>query len=175
MKLLVVVDAQNDFITGSLRNEEAIKQLPNLCKEISEFTGNIIFTQDTHYENYLETQEGKNLPVEHCIRGTKGWEICDEVKQAYKESHGDKSLPIIEKESFGYSKWSDMYLDKLGFTEIELVGFDTDVCVISQALLLKAAYPEIEISVKENCCAGITTESHRAALIAMQSCQIKII
>lgn len=174
-KLLLVVDAQKDFVYGALRNEEAIKRLPNLCNRIRNWKGLILFTQDTHHENYLETQEGKNLDIPHCIEGTDGWEICDEVKEAYKEIYGDMTLPTILKKSFGYDGWAEAQLDKLGITEIEVDGFCTDICVISQVLVLKAMYPEIKIVVKEDCCAGLNEKKHQAALEIFNSCQVEVI
>lgn len=170
-KILVVVDMQNDFVDGSLGTAEAIKIVPNVCKKIKEFDGKIFVTMDTHYDNYLETQEGKNLPVDHCIKESIGWNINSNVKKALE----NKDFKIIEKESFGsldlpneIKKYQDVC------SEIELIGLCTDICVVSNALILKAAFPEIKISVDSSCCAGVTVESHNAALKTMQMCQIKV-
>ena len=175
MKLLIVVDVQNDFVYDALRNEEAIKRLPNICEFIKNWDGEILFTQDTHHKNYLETQEGKNLDTPHCIEGTKGWEICEEVQEAYRERYGNYFLPTVLKESFGYDNWKRFEFDKLGVTEIVCLGFDTDVCVVSNVLNIKTFYPEILMKVKENCCAGIDEKKHNCALEVMKSCQIEII
>lgn len=122
----------------------------------------IIFTRDTHQEDYLETSEGKNLPVKHCIEGTKGWEISAEVE--------DASYPHINKPNFGWMGWKDVDMSEI--SEIELVGLCTDICVVSNALILKAAYPEIPVKVDARCCAGVTVETHKAALATMKMCQV---
>lgn len=166
MKTLIVVDMQNDFISGSLGTKEAQAIVPNVKKKIEEYKARgdeIIFTRDTHPSNYLETNEGKHLPVEHCINGTYGWIIADEVNYPeYKH---------INKRSFGYTLWN--YEGE--FEEIEIVGLCTDICVVSNALILKAQYPEIKITVDSSCCAGVTPESHQAALTVMKMCQIEVI
>lgn len=180
MKTLIVIDMQNDFLTGSLRNEEAIKVIPNVVEEIKSLTekDTIITTQDTHQENYLETQEGKMLPVEHCLIGTEGWKLTKEVEDAlaYAKTKNILSYNIL-KPTFGYTDWKNTAgLTNIGKEdEIEIIGVCTDICVVSNALILKALYPEISISVKANCCAGITPESHEAALKTMEMCQIKVI
>ena len=165
MKTLIVIDMQNDFIDGSLGTKEAENIVDNVKKKIEEYKKNkdkIIFTRDTHNENYLETSEGKKLPVEHCIKGTYGWQIKDGLMVDDAE--------IIDKPSFGYTEW-----DKFNFSEIEIVGLCTDICVVSNALILKALYPDIKISVDSSCCAGVTKETHNSALETMKMCQIDIV
>lgn len=164
-KTLIVIDMQNDFIDGSLGTEEAVDIVENVKKKIEEYKNNgdeIIFTRDTHGEDYLNTSEGKKLPVKHCIKGTNGWKIRDGL-------YCDGAI-IIDKPSFGYTHW-----DEYNFEEIELVGLCTDICVASNALILKALFPEISISVNSKCCAGVTVESHEAALKTMEMCQINVI
>lgn len=164
MKTLIVIDMQNDFITGSLGTREAVAIVDNVKNKVAEYKAKgdeIIFTRDTHKPNYLETSEGKKLPVEHCIEGTEGWQIFGGLMVEGAE--------IIDKPSFGFTGW-----DKYKFTEIELVGLCTDICVVSNALILKALFPEIKISVDESCCAGVTPETHRAALETMKMCQIDV-
>ena len=164
-KTLIVIDMQNDFIDGSLGTAEAVNIVGNVVSKIQEYKSRgdeIIFTRDTHHENYMETNEGKHLPVVHCIEGTKGWEIREEL-----DTEGAK---IINKPSFGYTGWKDF-----DFEEVELVGLCTDICVVSNALMIKAHFPEIKVSVDASCCAGVTPESHEAALKTMQMCQVEII
>ena len=164
-KTLIVIDMQNDFIDGSLGTAEAVQIVGNVAAKIQEYKSRgdeIIFTRDTHHENYMETNEGKHLPVVHCIEGTKGWEIREEL-----DTEGAK---IIDKPSFGYTGWEDY-----NFEEVELVGLCTDICVVSNALIIKALFPEIKVSVDSGCCAGVTPESHEAALKTMQMCQVEII
>lgn len=166
-KVLVVVDMQNDFVNGCLGSEEAREILPNVKKKILEYQKNgdtIIFTRDTHDENYLQSQEGKYLPVLHCICETDGWKIVDGLEV--------EGCQYIDKPNFGWVHWDTENLsDK---DEIELIGVCTDICVVSNALLLKAMYPETHIVVDASCCAGVTPESHRAALFTMKSCQIDV-
>ena len=166
-KTLIVIDMQNDFISGSLGTQEAQAIVPNVKKKIEEYKARgdeIIFTRDTHKANYLETNEGKHLPIEHCIFGTWGWIIADEVN--YPEYHH------INKPTFGYTFW-DYDLDEV--SDIELVGLCTDICVVSNALILKAHFPAVNITVDASCCAGVTPESHKAALTTMKMCQINVI
>ncbi|MBQ1511590.1 MAG: cysteine hydrolase [Selenomonadaceae bacterium] len=166
-KCIVVVDMQNDFIDGSLGTKEAQEMLPRLVKKLERETdATLVFTQDTHTAGYLETQEGKNLPVKHCIKPEKGWEIAAALKP-----FAEKAAAIVEKPTFGSTKLPDAVRD---FDEIELVGLCTDICVISNALLLKAFYPEKSISIDASCCAGVTPESHENALGAMKMCQIRV-
>lgn len=175
MKLLIAVDLQNDFIDGALGTREAQGIVDNAVAFIENFNGTIIATKDTHYENYLETAEGKNLPVEHCIKGTKGHEINDKVLKSLKENKG--LLAIIDKPTFGSVKLIDILKDidnKKKIEKVTLIGLCTDICVISNALLIKANFPETEIEVIENCCAGVTPETHDAAIKTMGMCQIKV-
>jgi nicotinamidase-related amidase len=164
-KTLIVVDMQNDFIDMALGTPEAVAIVPKVKEKIRAYVENrdeIIFTRDTHFENYLETSEGKKLPVEHCIKGTKGWEIADGL---YVE--GSK---VIDKPNFGWPHWSNEQLE-----DVELVGLCTDICVVSNALLLKANFLETQVSVDASCCAGVTPESHDAALLTMKMCQVNVI
>lgn len=170
MKLLAVIDMQNDFIDGTLGTEEAVKIVGRVADKISSMRKNgaeIVFTRDTHGADYLSTNEGKKLPVKHCIRDTYGWEISDKLDCADSK--------IIDKPSFGSLELAEYAasLDKLD--EIVLVGLCTDICVISNAMLLKAKLPETKITVDSDCCAGVTPESHKNALEAMKMCQIDII
>lgn len=178
MKVLVVVDMQNDFITGSLGTPEARAIVPNVKKKIEEAVKNgdlIVFTRDTHWPDYLSTREGKKLPVRHCIKNTSGWEIHEGLIPK-----GYNFVLFRNKDTFGDVGLSEeiaevlLHFD-LDVTEIELVGLDTDVCVVSNALLLKAAFYETcEISVDATCCAGVTPETHEAALKTMEMCQINV-
>ena len=164
-KTLIVVDMQNDFIDMALGTPEAVAIVPKVREKIRAYVekgDEIIFTRDTHFENYLETSEGKKLPVEHCIKGTKGWEIADGL---YVE--GSK---IIDKPNFGWSHWSNEQLE-----DVELIGLCTDICVVSNALIIKATFPDANVKVDSSCCAGVTVESHEAALKTMGMCQIEVI
>ena len=167
MKILIVVDMQNDFINGSLGTSEAVEIVDKVAAKIRnhwEKGGQVIFTRDTHGPDYLNTQEGRNLPVEHCVKGTQGWEI-SEILGA--------DGAIIDKPGFGSFELVE-YLKSFEISEIELVGLCTDICVISNAIILKAAFPEVPIKVDASCCAGVTPESHKNALEAMKMCQIII-
>lgn len=158
---------QTDFITGTLGSKLAQAIVPDVVGKVKNYDGKVIFTRDTHSENYLTTQEGKKLPVEHCIKNTYGWEICDELKP-----YADK---VIDKITFGSIELPDIikgYGEEI--EKIELCGLCTDICVISNAMLLKAAFPEVEITVDSKCCAGVTEESHNNALEAMKAVQINI-
>ncbi len=170
MKLLVVVDMQNDFTTGALKNDEAVKVIPNIARKIeqSEKSGDtVVFTRDTHTDDYMETQEGKNLPVKHCVKGTLGWEIVPQLKMyTYRKR-------IFDKPCFGSMELA-MFAHEKCFDEVELIGVCTDICVISNAMLIKAALPEAEVCVDSSCCAGVTVQSHQNALNAMSMCHIKI-
>lgn len=164
-KTLIVVDMQNDFIDGSLGTKEAQAIVENVKKKISEYRlrgDEIIFTRDTHGENYLDTPEGRKLPVKHCIYGTKGWEIAKGLEVP--------GCVYIDKPSFGWPYWNERC-----FEEIEIVGLCTDICVVSNALILKAMFPDVEIAVDASCCAGVTPETHRAALETMKMCQIRVV
>ena len=173
MKVLIVVDMQNDFVTGALRNEDAIRIVPDVVKKVKsekEKGTRILFTRDTHQQNYLSTEEGKNLPVEHCIEGTKGWEIIDELAGLARET--------IDKPTFGSVELGNA-LQRINqeeeISEVELIGICTDICVISNALLSKAFLPDAHIKVCAACCAGVTEESHRTALEAMKACHVEIV
>lgn len=171
-KLLIVVDMQNDFIDGSLGTKEACGIVPNVVNKIRQYpAANVYATRDTHPENYLDTQEGTYLPVPHCIEGTKGWEIRSEIAKLIPEDH------IFDKPTFGSVKLAEEMcrLAAKEPVEIELVGLCTDICVISNALLLKAFLPEVKISADPACCAGVTPQKHEAALQTMQSCQIQLL
>ena len=170
MKFLIVVDMQKDFIDGSLGTKEAEAIVPAVVKKIREWDGIVVATRDTHQPDYMQTQEGKFLPVEHCIEGTDGWQINPDVQQALDE----RNAQVINKPTFGSVALS-MMLMQCGVTEIQLVGLCTDICVVSNALLLKANMPEVPISVDATCCAGVTPEKHEAALETMRSCQITIL
>jgi len=168
MKILIVIDMQNDFIDGSLGTKEAVMIVEKVAEKIEEYRiqgYHVIFTRDTHDKDYLNTLEGKNLPVLHCIQGTRGWKISEALDV-------DDSI-VIDKPSFGSLELAD-FIRPVLFDEIELVGLCTDICVISNAMILKAAYPEIPITVDSSCCAGVTPESHKNALEAMKMCQINI-
>ena len=171
MKSIVVVDMQNDFIDGSLGTKEAQEMLPRLKdklkKVVEDGSAELVFTMDTHGKDYLNTQEGKNLPVEHCIKGTQGWEISPELGEFVA-----KAKAVVEKPTFGSM---ELIKHLKAADEVELVGLCTDICVISNAMLIKAAYPEIKVSVDSSCCAGVTPESHDNALAAMKMCQIKVL
>lgn len=171
-KFLVVVDMQNDFVDGALGSKEAVAIVPNVVKKIKEFDGEIFVTYDTHFDNYMETNEGKNLPVKHCIKGTKGWELNNDVKNALDS----KSYIEVEKLTFGSVKLPELVKATAGDEEftVELIGLCTDICVVSNALMLKANFPEIDMFVDSSCCAGVTVESHEAALTTMKMCQIGI-
>ncbi len=167
-KALIVVDMQNDFIDGALGTKEAQEMLPRLVEKLSAMDGTteLFFTLDTHGEDYLSTQEGKNLPVRHCIKPSKGWELAPVLAP-----FAQKAKAVLEKPAFGSVKLPEFLAD---YDEIELAGLCTDICVISNAMLLKAFYPEKVIRVDASCCAGVTPESHRNALSAMKMCQIQL-
>lgn len=171
MKVLVVIDMQNDFIDGALGTKEAEKIVPNVVKKIMEFDGLVLATRDTHEENYLDTQEGKNLPVKHCVRNTDGWNLRPEIAELLREAP-------IDKATFGSVELGDLLKDyhekKESVESITLVGLCTDICVISNAMIIKANLPEVPVIVDASCCAGVTPESHNQALEAMKMCQIKI-
>lgn len=168
-KLLVVVDMQNDFIGGALGTQEAQSILPAVRARIADARKEgeeVVFTRDTHGEEYLSTQEGKNLPVPHCIAGTAGHEIAAGLCLA-----GER---VFDKPAFGSIELA-AYVKERGFAAVELVGVCTDICVISNALLIKAFCPEAEVCVRAGCCAGVTPQSHQTALAAMRACQVKIL
>ena len=173
MKALVVVDVQNDFVSGSLGTKEAQEMLPRLMKKVEAFEGALFVTLDTHGEDYLQTQEGHNLPVVHCVRGTWGWELPDELSTLTDA----KGAAVFEKPCFGSVRLAEelVKLHVSGPLEsIELVGLCTDICVVSNALMIKAVLPEVPVSVDASCCAGVTPEKHEAALVVMESCQVAV-
>ena len=171
MKVLIVVDMQNDFIDGTLGTDEAVKIVPNVVKKIKEFDGIVLSIRDTHFEEYLQTQEGKNLPIKHCIKNSFGWEIRKEVAELLKEEP-------IDKLSFGSIELADKLKElnsKEKIESITFIGLCTDICVISNAIIAKASLPEVPIIVDSNCCAGVTVKNHLQALEVMKGCQIQII
>lgn len=172
-KVLIVVDMQNDFIDGALANPAAQAIVDSVAREIEYFDGGVIFTRDTHHENYLSTQEGKKLPYIHCIKDTTGWCIpATLVEAAINHSIDERgSVKVLEKETFGFANW-DKYLSD--YDEIYICGTCTDICVISNALIIKAFFPGKKIVVLKDLCAGLTPEKHEAALEVMRSCQIDI-
>ena len=168
--ILIVVDMQNDFIDGALGTAEAVAIVPNVLKKIENFSGKIIFTRDTHQENYMQTQEGAKLPVPHCIENSFGWQIRDGLL-----GHGE--IAVLDKPTFGSRELGSMLLEldrKEPIGSICLIGLCTDICVISNALLAKAFLPEVPVSVDAACCAGVTPQSHLNALAAMKMCQIAV-
>lgn len=171
MRVLIVVDLQNDFVSGSLGTKEAQAIVPKLEEKIRNFPGRVFFTRDTHEEDYLETQEGKHLPVPHCVRNTSGWEIHPTLEAL-------RTTEAVDKETFGSRelvKVLEALQQEEAIESIELAGLCTDICVISNALLLKAFFPEIPIRVDASCSAGVSPESHARALEAMKVCQIEIV
>ena len=173
MEILAVIDMQNDFINGSLGTKEAQAVLPKVVEKIKSFPGRVLFTKDTHGENYLHTQEGKRLPIPHCIKGTAGWELHPDIQSLCRETP-------IEKNTFGSADLAQALKAQSQnqsdpIEKITLVGLCTDVCVISNALLLKAFLPETVIEVDASCCAGVTPKAHECALEAMEACQIQIV
>ena len=168
--VLIVIDMQKDFINGSLGTKEAEEIVDNVKKKVAEYKSQgkkVFFTRDTHSENYLDTFEGKNLPVVHCVKGTTGWEICDELRNEAVHNQ------IIDKPTFGFLNWSDVLPNSIN--GIEVCGLCTDICVVSNVLILRATYPELLITVDSKCCAGVTPEKHEAALEVMRSCQIEVL
>lgn len=167
MRFLIVVDMQEDFITGSLGSEHAAAIGPNVVEKVKNFDGEVIFTRDTHFADYMQTQEGRKLPIVHCVKDTDGWQICSELK-AY-------AARVIDKVTFGSIELPKL-LKEYGepVDEIVLCGLCTDICVISNAMILKAAFPETKIVVDATCSAGVTMESHNTALEAMRAVQIEI-
>lgn len=168
-KLLIVIDMQNDFVSGSLGTEEAKKIVPNVVNLVKKYSeSDVIYTRDTHGKDYLDTDEGRHLPIKHCIEGTPGWCIIDELQ--------DYTYKILNKYKFGYGNW-EKYIYGLPRVphEITLVGLVTDICVITNAVLLKTLLSDIRIKVDASCCAGTTPEKHKAALEVMKSCQIEVI
>lgn len=180
MKVLVVIDMQNDFITGALGTPEAEAVVPRVAEKIRAWTGGPVYaTQDTHFSNYLETQEGRILPVEHCIQGTEGWKIESTVRAALADGAArSESVLYLTKATFGSRDLAEVLAQRQReepIEEIVLIGLCTDICVISNALVLKAFLPETLITVDASCCAGVNPDSHRNALAAMRMCQIGVV
>lgn len=171
--LLVVVDIQKDFVDGALGTAEAVVIVENASKKIREFDGEIFVTYDTHFENYMETAEGAKLPVPHCIKGTEGWELNADIADAL----ADKKYTAVEKITFGSTELPELVKKAVGDEDfdITLIGLCTDICVVSNALILKANFPEREVYVDAACCAGVTVDTHNAALTTMKMCQINVI
>lgn len=164
-RTLIVVDMQNDFISMALGTAEAVAILPRVREKIRQYAergDEIIFTRDTHGEDYLDTPEGKKLPIKHCIRGSAGWQIADGL---YIDG-----CRVIDKPNFGWTGWADLKIE-----QVELVGLCTDICVVSNALIIKATFPDARVSVDASCCAGVTPESHDAAITTMKMCQIEVL
>lgn len=161
MRISIIIDVQNDFIDGVLGTKEAKEMLPNLVDKLTNIQNEYIFTQDTHKENYLETAEGKQLPIVHCVKNTFGWQIAPEIQPFIGKNQ------VIEKAAFGSTRLPSL-LKK--YDEVELCGLCTDICVISNALLIKAFYPDKTIIIDSKCCAGSTVEAHQAALLVMKKC-----
>ena len=168
MKLLIVVDMQNDFIDGALGTPEALAIVPYVKQLIENFDGKVLFTRDTHFENYMNTQEGKNLPVKHCIRDTDGWQIHPALEAL-------RTTEAIDKLTFGSSALPEVLAKENEIESITFVGLCTDICVISNAMITKAFFPEVPLFVDARACAGVTPQSHKNALEAMKMCQITIV
>ena len=169
---LIVVDMQKDFVDGALGTDEAVAIVPNVVKKIECFEGEIFATLDTHFENYMQTAEGKNLPVPHCIKGTDGWKINENVGAALN----NKGYTPVEKPTFGSAALPGLIAEAAGEEafDIEVIGLCTDICVVSNVLLLKANFHEVPITVDAACCAGVTPDKHDAALETLRSCQIRV-
>lgn len=171
-KFLIAVDMQKDFVDGALGTKEAVAIVPAVVEKIKAFDGIIFVTYDTHFDNYMSTNEGRHLPVPHCIKGTEGWQLDKEVAKALE----GKEYTAVEKNTFGSVELPGLIkeaADGEDFT-VELIGLCTDICVVSNALLIKASFPEAEIAVDAKCCAGVTPQAHEAALATMASCQISV-
>lgn len=170
--ILVVVDIQKDFVDGALGTAEAVAIVDNAANKIRQFDGDIFVTFDTHFENYMQTAEGSKLPVEHCIKGTPGWELDKTIAKALE----GKNFTKVEKLTFGSVELATLIKNAVGNDDfdITLIGLCTDICVVSNALILKANFPEKDIYVDANCCAGVTPETHNAALTTMKMCQINV-
>ncbi|MCD7769166.1 MAG: cysteine hydrolase [Oscillospiraceae bacterium] len=172
--VLIVIDMQNDFIDGALGTSEAREILPSVVEKVRKGKENgdaVLFTRDTHGENYLDTLEGRLLPVTHCVKGTRGWQICSPL-----EPYTEGGSAVIDKPTFGWTGWEQTFRERgIIPARIEIAGLCTDICVVSNALILRALYPEADMAVDASCCAGVTPEKHKAALLTMASCQIEIL
>ncbi len=169
--ILIVVDMQKDFIDGALGTPEAVSIVPAVVDKVQNFQGDILFTRDTHFADYMDTQEGHNLPVPHCIRGSEGWEICKELQPYAKDK------PIVDKVTFGSMELGPMLQamhEEDAISSITFVGLCTDICVISNVMIAKAFLPEVPIIVDAACCAGVSPDSHNTALASMRTCQIQV-
>ena len=171
MKYLIVVDVQNDFVDGVLGTAEARAMLPALLEKVRNFDGTVLLTKDTHTDDYLHTQEGKNLPVPHCIRGTDGWEFPPQLAALAKA----RRAAVYEKSCFGSTRLASDLAAAPDVESVELAGLCTDICVVSNALIEKAFYPEMPITLDASCCAGVTPATHDAAIATMRMCQINVI
>ena len=173
--ILIVVDMQKDFVTGALASAEAQAILPKVKEKIEVYDRagkEIIFTRDTHGEDYMQTNEGKHLPVPHCIKGTDGWQICAELTDGITSEY-----KTVDKPTFGFLGWKEVLASETtdgSDLDIEMIGVCTDICVVSNALILKALYPEATVCVDAGCCAGVTPEAHAAALVTMRACQVDV-
>lgn len=172
-KYLLVIDMQNDFVDGALGTPEACAIVDAVAARAREFDGEVVFTRDTHGEDYLATQEGRNLPVAHCVEGTPGWELAPAVEAVRAE----RGARVFNKPAFGsveLARWLAEQDAREGVESVELCGLCTDICVVSNALLVKAALPEVPLRVGKDLCAGVTPEAHEAALATMRSCQVEV-
>lgn len=169
-EILIVVDMQNDFIDGALGTDEAKNIVDKVAEIVKGFSGEVIFTRDTHLDNYMETQEGKNLPVPHCIKGTSGWQLHEKM-----EILRTPEMKVFDKPAFGSVELGEYLRGKVDVSKVVLVGLCTDICVISNAMIVKANLPEVPVEVVADCCAGVTPESHDNALAAMKMCQIAVV
>ena len=168
--VLAVIDMQNDFIDGALGTKEAEEIVEKVAAQIRDFEGEVVYTRDTHFEDYLSTQEGVKLPVKHCIKETEGWQIREELKKL----QGDDTR-IFDKLTFGSVELAQYLKEMEDLQSVMLIGICTDICVISNALVIKAFLPEVTVQVNADCCAGVTPQSHRNALEAMKMCQIEVV
>lgn len=169
-EILIVVDMQNDFIDGALGTNEAKNIVDKVAETVKQFSGEVIFTRDTHLDNYMETQEGKNLPVPHCIKDTAGWQLHEKMETVRK-----LEMKVFDKPTFGSVELGEYLRKKTNVDKVTLVGLCTDICVISNAMIVKANLPEVPVEVVADCCAGVTPESHNNALEAMKMCQISVV
>ena len=172
-KFLIVVDMQKDFVDGALGTPEAVAIVPRVAEKIRSFPGELFVTLDTHEADYLQTAEGKKLPIPHCIRNTAGWQLDQSVAAALS----GKRYTVVEKPTFGSTRLPELISEAAHGEEfsLELIGLCTDICVVSNALLLKAHFPEVPMSVDASCCAGVSPQTHKAALATMQCCQIDVV
>ena len=166
-KALIVIDMQNDFLDGALANPTALALVPAIANEVLAFDGDVFATRDTHGEDYLQTSEGERLPVVHCVKNTHGWEIESTIASVLTA----RNAVVIDKPTFGYLGWEVLK----GYDEVTLVGTCTDICVVSNALILKAQHPSLQVKVLAKLCAGTTPENHHCALTTMRCCQVEVV